>query len=216
MASLNILDPIFKMKLYTCSNCKSQIYFENNVCLNCGYTLGFDADTLSQVTLVTVGQSVYSDLQNKDQKFHFCKNAEFGTCNWIIPQSNASIFCKACNLNRIIPDLNNTGNLKLWKNIEVAKHRLVYSLLRLRLPVLKKNGDEETGIAFDFMADTSPKEKIMTGHDSGTITLNIDEADEASGIRQAGGADCAGRSADFRHGRDVPDVWNLCSRRPAL
>jgi hypothetical protein len=171
------------MKLYTCSNCKSQIYFENNVCLNCGYTLGFEADALSLVTLVAVGQSIYSDLQKKDQKFHFCKNAEFSTCNWIIPQSNNSIFCKACNLNRIIPDLNNRGNLKLWKNIEVAKHRLVYSLLRLRLPVLKKNGDEETGIAFDFMADTSPKEKIMTGHDSGVITLNIDEADEASRVK---------------------------------
>ena len=47
----------------------------------------------------------------------------------------------------------------------------------------KKIGDEETGIAFDFLADTSPKEKVMTGHDNGVITLNIEEADEAERVK---------------------------------
>ena len=43
--------------------------------------------------------------------------------------------------------------------------------------------NEETGIAFDFLADTSPKEKVITGHDNGMITLNIEEADEAARVR---------------------------------
>ena len=47
----------------------------------------------------------------------------------------------------------------------------------------KKNRNQETGIAFDFLADTSPKEKVMTGHDNGVITLNIDEADEAARVK---------------------------------
>jgi hypothetical protein len=171
------------MKLYTCSNCHSLIYFENNVCLHCGYTLGFDAVSLSMLTLVLEKDNLFSDSVRKQEKFHFCKNAEFGTCNWIIPVAEHSAYCQACDLNRIIPDLTKNENLKRWKNIEIAKHRLVYSLLRLRLPVQKKIGEEETGIAFDFMADTSPKEKIMTGHDNGIITLNIEEADEAERVK---------------------------------
>jgi hypothetical protein len=171
------------MKLYTCSNCHSLIYFENNVCLHCGYTLGFDAGSLSMLTLVSEKNNLFSDSKNKQQKFRFCKNSDYGTCNWVIPESQTSVYCQACDLNRIIPDLTKSDNLKRWKNIEIAKHRLVYSLLRLRLPVKKKIGDEEAGIAFDFMADTSPKEKIMTGHDNGIITLNIEEADEAERVK---------------------------------
>jgi len=168
------------MKLYTCSNCHSLIYFENDKCLHCGYALGFDANTLSLITLVPEGNNHFSNIQDMQQKFRYCKNAEFGTCNWLIHPSHPTEFCTACDLNRVIPDLTNEENLRRWKNIEVAKHRLVYSLLRLRLPVVKKVDEEETGIAFDFLAQTSPKEKVITGHDNGTITLNIEEADEAA------------------------------------
>jgi hypothetical protein len=171
------------MKLYTCSNCHSLIYFENNVCLHCGYSLGFDANTLTLITLVAEKAPAYSNIQNKQQMFRYCKNAEYGVCNWIIPDAETTEYCRACELNRIIPALTNAENLKRWKNIEIAKHRLIYSLLRLRLPVRKKVGDEETGIAFDFMADNSVKDKVITGHDNGTITLNIDEADEAERVK---------------------------------
>jgi hypothetical protein len=167
------------MKLYTCSNCHSLIYFENNVCLQCGYSLGFDAAQLSLITLVSEKEGIFSNIQHKEQQYRYCKNAEYNVCNWLIPSKQESVFCQACELNRIIPDLTLNGNLKRWKNIETAKHRLVYSLLRLRLPVQKKIGEEEAGIAFDFLADTSAKERVITGHEYGTITLNIEEADEA-------------------------------------
>ncbi len=128
------------MKLYTCSNCHSLIYFENNICLHCGYSLGFDANTLSLITLVPENDDLYSNIQNKEQKYRYCKNAEYATCNWLIPSVQNIEYCQACELNRIIPDLTSEENLKRWKNIEIAKHRLVYSLLRLRLPVQKKIG----------------------------------------------------------------------------
>ncbi len=171
------------MKLYTCSNCHSLLYFENNVCLNCGHTVGFDSVSLSLIALTPDNGNMFSDIQNENNIFHFCKNAEFGTCNWLINITQTSVYCSACDLNRIIPALGTAENLRRWKNIEIAKHRLIYSLLRLRLPVDKKIANEEQGIAFDFMADSSPREKVITGHDSGTITLNIDEADEASRVR---------------------------------
>jgi hypothetical protein len=171
------------MKLYTCSNCQSLIYFENNICLHCGYALGFDANTLSLVTLVSEGNSLFSNIQHKQEKFRYCRNSEYATCNWLVHASKAGDFCAACELNRVIPDLTSNENMKRWRNIEVAKHRLVYSLFRLRLPVIKKMKNEESGIAFDFLADTSLKEKVITGHDNGTITLNIEEADEAARVR---------------------------------
>jgi hypothetical protein len=171
------------MKLYTCSHCHSLIYFENNICLHCGYSLGFDAISLSLVTLVPEGKNQYANIKDNQQKFRYCENARYGTCNWLMQPNHTSEFCSACDLNRVIPALTSDENMKRWKNIEVAKHRLVYSLLRLRLPVVKKVENEETGIAFDFLAQTSPKEKVITGHDNGTITLNIEEADEAARAR---------------------------------
>ena len=171
------------MKLYTCSHCHSLIYFENNICLHCGYSLGFDAATLTLVTLVPEGENLFSNEQNKNEKFRYCKNAEYSACNWLIHDAGNTAYCPACELNRIIPDLTKEENLKRWRNIEVAKHRLVYSLLRLRLPVSKKKDDEVAGIAFDFLAATSTKDKVITGHENGVITLNIEEADEAARVR---------------------------------
>ena len=171
------------MKLYTCSHCHSLIYFENNICLHCGYSLGFDAATLNLVTLVPGSENRFSNEQNSNEKFRYCKNAEYSACNWLIRDSEHAEYCTACELNRTIPDLTREENLKRWRNIEVAKHRLVYSLLRLRLPVSKKKDDEEAGIAFDFLAATSAKDKVITGHENGVITLNIEEADEAARVR---------------------------------
>jgi len=171
------------MKLYTCGNCHSLIYFENNICLHCGYSLGFNANTLSLITLVAENDHLYSNIQNNKEFYYYCKNAEYATCSWLVPSVQNSEYCQACALNRVIPALTSEENLKRWKNIEIAKHRLVYSLLRLRLPVSKKIDNEETGIAFDFLADSSPKEKVITGHDNGVITLNIEEADEAARVR---------------------------------
>jgi hypothetical protein len=55
--------------------------------------------------------------------------------------------------------------------------------LRLGLPVESKKNKDGPGIAFDFMADVSPDQRVITGHDEGTITLNIEEADEAERVR---------------------------------
>ena len=82
-----------------------------------------------------------------------------------------------------------TENLQRWGRIEVAKHRLVYSLMRLGLPVESKIEDPNRGIAFDFLAPAPGEQaqvKILTGHDHGDITLNVIEADDGirAGIRE--------------------------------
>ena len=192
------------MKAYICRNCQQPLYFENSICLSCQRPVGFDAAQLSMITLekgkemVTAKKETvipFADITNPKIIYKFCQNAGFGTCNWLIPLKQSSPFCPACQLNRTIPPLSDPKLLDRWQRIEVAKHRLVYSLFRLGLPVVPKektpvppagsgSPEEETeGIAFDFMAQLSAEQKIMTGHNKGVITLNIEEGDEAERAR---------------------------------
>lgn len=63
--------------------------------------------------------------------------------------------------------------------MEVAKRRLVYTLLELRLPIVSKVEDVDKGLAFDFIASSPGAEPVLTGHDNGVITVNVAEADDA-------------------------------------
>ncbi len=171
------------MKLYTCEHCGNPLYFENTVCLNCNHTVGFDANKLSMITLVPADKDTFININKSKEAYRLCDNAHCGTCNWLIPKNDTAVFCKACSLNRVIPTLTTQQNIQRWSKMEIAKHRLVYSLLQLKLPVRSKLGNSIEGITFDFMEDVSLGARIMTGHDEGTITINIDEADEAERVK---------------------------------
>lgn len=169
------------MKLYTCKHCGQEVYFENTRCERCGTALGFVVNTLEVVALEKAENGLYTIWGNNDStKYRYCKNQEYAVCNWLVAENDSSPFCKACSFNRIIPDLNKPEYRKRWNAIENAKHRLIYSLLRLHLPLFSKAEDETRGLMFDFKADVDNSEqKVLTGHDNGLITLNIAEADDA-------------------------------------
>lgn len=118
----------------------------------------------------------------------YCANAGYHACNWLLDADSDSDLCRACALNRTIPDLRVEGNLLRWRKLELAKHRLIYSLLRFRLPLRSQHEDPERGLAFDFLADPHPdfreEAAVMTGHADGVITINIAEADDAERERQ--------------------------------
>jgi hypothetical protein len=84
-------------------------------------------------------------------------------------------------LTKVIPDLTQPGNREAWYRIEVAKRRLVYTLLSLDLPMKDKRDDPEHGLAFEFLAsaDTPHAAPVDTDHSNGVITLNVAEADDA-------------------------------------
>ena len=113
------------------------------------------------------------------------------------PADGPDAFCRACRLNRVIPDLNDPANILLWRLLEAAKHRLVYGLLRFGLPVVSKFDDPERGLAFAFLSgswgDMPGDGQVITGHGGGLITIDIAEAD-----------DVAARAAPPRDGRAVP------------
>ena len=171
------------MKLYTCAKCSNLLYFENTLCLNCDAVVGFDAGSLSMLALQPGAGNVFTDIKNEKNAWRFCANAEYKACNWIVPADSPVQFCVACNLNRTIPFTGKPENLAEWKRIEAAKHRLIYSLFRLHLPIEKKQGAAEAGLIFEFLEDNNPARKVITQHDDGRIELNINEADEAQRVR---------------------------------
>jgi hypothetical protein len=67
-----------------------------------------------------------------------------------------------------------------WRKIGRAKNRLFYSLLRFELPLATKAENEQTGLAFDVLADLpqSGAPRVMTGHDNGLITIALAESDD--------------------------------------
>jgi hypothetical protein len=97
------------------------------------------------------------------------------------------LLCRACRLNRTIPDLNDPehpDNGLLWGRIELAKRRLVSALLALGLPVASRiTEDTQNGMMFDFLRSPDNGPHVMTGHNIGLITLNLQEADDA--VREA-------------------------------
>lgn len=105
------------------------------------------------------------------------------SCNWLIAVEDPHDMCRACRLNRTIPDLTDPAlpdNGYLWGQVELAKRRLVSSLILLKLPVASRmSEDPERGLMFDFLHSPLNGPHIMTGHNTGLITLNIDEADDA-------------------------------------
>jgi len=174
------------MKLFECQNCGQPLYFENATCESCGLRLGY----LSEREVVTALEEVdglWRALAVPGQRYRYCANAQHNVCNWLVASDSAEPFCAACRHNRTIPDLAGPENLEHWRKIEFAKHRLFYSLLRLRLP-LTTRPDDPNGLAFDFLSSpvgaTAGAPPVLTGHVGGLITLNLAEADDPERERQ--------------------------------
>src|SRR5688572_11698843 len=157
--------------------CDARVFFENTRCLSCQRELGFLPDELVVAALAPgEGRAVTTAFG----AYRKCENyAEHGVCNWLVPEAEMSTLCQACRLNRVIPDLSNPENHRLWAEVEHAKRQLVYGLIRLRLPLVAKADDDALGVAFDIKAETDG-ERVLTGHADGLITLNLGEADAAT------------------------------------
>jgi hypothetical protein len=166
------------MRLFRCRNCEQTVFFENNLCGNCGHALGYLALSQEMVTLTADGDQ-YQRL-NAEERYRYCDNAAHQACNWLIPVESEDRFCTACRHNKLIPDISIPENLDQWQRMEAAKHRLFYTLIALDLPLRDYIEDVDHGLAFEFLPDPpEPGVRTLTGHDEGLITINLDEADDA-------------------------------------
>ncbi|MDM0115550.1 putative zinc-binding metallopeptidase [Variovorax sp. J22R133] len=178
---------------YQCQ-CGRPVFLRNSQCLACQTPLGYVADRLGVVPLAPAGEegafTVFGDEGGK--RYRRCENFLGPSgCNWLVPIVNEGEeappethglrpgLCLACSATRTIPDLSVPENAELWNKLEQAKRRLISQLLALGLPVVSRLADPQHGLAFDFLSNLPGAPHVMTGHDSGVITLNAEEADDS-------------------------------------
>ncbi len=168
------------MKLFKCQHCEQLLYFENTVCEKCSYNLGFIPEIMNISALEPAG-SAWRSLAVPKKSYRFCANAQFGVCNWTVEADSPDQYCAACRHNRTVPNTGIQDNVVAWRKIELAKHRLFYTLMKLNLPLDERNDDGSERLAFDFLAslERAGGPRVMTGHDNGLITLALEEADDA-------------------------------------
>jgi hypothetical protein len=169
------------MRVFTCQACGQLLYFENVRCERCGRVLGYLSDLATISALEPAQNDHWGALGANGQHYRFCKNRDYSVCNWMVPADSRESFCAACRYNKTIPDLSVPENTERWRKLEAAKHRLLYTLLRLRLPMANRADDPEHGLTFDFLTDAPDAhgDRVMIGHDNGVITLAVKEADDA-------------------------------------
>ena len=183
------------MRTFACA-CGQRVYFENHRCEACGAALGFDPDAGAVRTLDERSDGVL--FARGGGAFRRCANAAAADCNWLVPEgAPAGALCRSCALSRRIPDLDAPENRAPWRAAEAAKRRLLYALLRLRLP-FETGGD---ALVFEILADAAEPEPVLTGHASGLVTLNLAEADPVERARRRAGLGEAYRTllGHFRH-----------------
>jgi hypothetical protein len=164
---------------YHCS-CGALVFLANTQCLTCESLLGYLPDEGRIAALYPDPAPDAWRVQGRPEQLKFCANRQTAAaCNWMIFTTNPSSHCAACRLNRTIPDLSDADNLRYWRVIEAAKRRLVSQLIAMGLPVRSKvSEDPERGVMFDFLRSPKNGPQVMTGHASGLITINVEEADD--------------------------------------
>jgi hypothetical protein len=189
------------MKVFACAVDGNPVFFENVQCTSCARRLAFLPDhgvisSLDPVEAPAGGDTpaaadakgpangdplarVFKALAPvaNGAEYRICKNAiDYGACNWAVPLADDSPYCRACRLNEIIPNLSTQHAVDSWLRVERAKRRLVYTLLELGLKVESRRERPGGGMGFAFKEDLGGV-RVMTGHDDGLITLNLNEAD---------------------------------------
>ena len=164
------------MKVFECGHCNHPLFFESNICGNCGHFCGYRDDDRKMLTFDTLSAMLISDREKIEYKY--CKNKDYSVCNWLLRKDDEHDYCSACQLNRTIPNLSDKKNFPKWQNLEVAKHRLIYQLQKTGLDLPSKMVNNN-GVCFDFIAKKN-NSKVMTGHANGVITILLREADSVS------------------------------------
>ncbi len=167
------------MRTFICDSCSSALYFENDTCLACGQKVGFHP---AEMTMRTIAAAAATGARQ-------CRNwTQYGACNWFTTARPGTVsdYCTACEMNDVVPDLADLRRRALWTETERAKRRVIFSLLQLRLPLFGLGAKRP--LRFRLLADervdtgaVDPpnQQPFHMGHDNGSLTLDVGEADDA-------------------------------------
>lgn len=157
-----------RMKSFACQ-CGNTLYLDSTQCLRCGEPVGFlwEDGALCTVT----GEAT----EWQGRPISKCSNWALGICNWYT-LGETSTLCHSCGLTHVVPDLSIPDNVTKLGVVEAAKRRLVTNLAELGLQVWPKEEGVAHGLSFEIRSPIG-EEKVITGHNAGLITLNLEEAD---------------------------------------
>lgn len=184
-------------RAFTC-RCGRPVFFRNSACLVCGTPLGYDPErrallALEPAALAAASTDTYP-VECADRalwracsgavRYRRCANLSSAAgCNWLVVHTDSfagePALCRCCRLTRTFPDLTLDHAAQWWNQIELAKRRLVSTLIALNLPVASKTAeDPQRGLVFDLLRAQPGGPPVITGHDDGVITLDVQEADD--------------------------------------
>lgn len=177
------------MKVFHCDHCGNLVFFENTTCVACGRVLAYLPEARTVASLDTADEGQWTTPAMPGTTYRLCANyLSSQVCNWALPADSETDLCRSCQLTEIIPAVAaDPAAHEAWYRLEVAKRRLLFTVMALKLPVDDRRTDPEGGLAFQFMADPKPGEAgpaVLTGHAEGVITINIAEADDAERERR--------------------------------
>lgn len=180
--------------------CGQPLYLLNSLCVACGREVGYSADhkDLLSIELANLPEGVLAPPGGafhlardpggtKEGLWRHCESSQTpSACNWLVPwalpapgETTPPMYCLSCSLNRTVPDWSDPVRAENWQEVEMAKRRLVSSLLALGLPVQQRQDPNvPPGLVFDLLSTLPGECAPMTGHDNGLITINVDEADD--------------------------------------
>jgi hypothetical protein len=173
------------MKVFHCDHCGHLLFFENTHCVRCGQLVAYLPDlgivgSLDRHRAASGGMDDATAIwlsplaAAAERRYRLCRNyAVEQVCNWAIASDDENPFCLSCRLTHVIPDLWTTERRQAWYRLEVAKRRLVFTLLHLRLPIVSRDDDPERGLAFEFKADEPNGAAVLTGHAGGHERLRV-------------------------------------------
>jgi len=172
-------------RAYSCA-CGRPVFFRNSECLACRRALGYDAHRGALLALDPVRGGGWRQAgvpPRRAARYVRCANLTSAAgCNWLLPAAESQAghsLCLCCRLTRTVPDLSQPDAATWWCRIELAKRRLVSSLVGLKLPVVPKAADTDEGLCFDLLMPAADGTPVITGHANGVITLDASEADDA-------------------------------------
>lgn len=164
------------MRAFACPNCSALIFFENSLCVTCGSALGYLRPTASFVRLDPGSGGLLGYADENGTRWVPCANLTLASCNWLNLAGAPAGLCSSCALTRTRPANDDAEGLVAFARTETAKRRLIFQLDHLGLPTTARSEDPEKGLAFDLLS--SSQEKVITGHDSGVITIDLAEGDD--------------------------------------
>lgn len=152
------------MKIFSCPNCNSQLFFSNLEC-SCGIGVVFDAE-----------RQIFRTADDP------CANRKKIGCNWS-SGSNSAELCPSCRMTKIIPDTFHDDNRDLWSTTESAKRWTLATLGRWGWFVKDDKGRHPV---FHLLSEAtkSGETPVSMGHLDGVITINVSEADPVDGIEK--------------------------------